>query len=131
MHAGRVIPAASASGKPSLPWRSTDTGIVIRFRLTPRSSRSAIDGRGETAEGPAILARVNAVPEDNAANMALTELVAAWLQCPKRDVALIGGAKSRIKNISVVGDPEGLARRLSERLAVLGSDDRDPGQRAR
>lgn len=131
MHAGRP-PIGTSSGSPAAsPWRRSDTGVVIRIRLTPRSSRSAIDGLGETADGPAVLARVNAVPEDNAANTALTDLVAAWLQCPKRDVSLVGGAKSRIKSIAVSGDPDELGRCLSNRLTALESDGEKRNHRAR
>lgn len=130
MSAGCQKPDVEAATSATAPWRPTGSGIVIRFRLTPRSSRSAIDGLGETAEGPAVLARVNAVPEDNAANTALTELVADWLRCPKRDVALVGGAKSRIKSIAVAGDPVALGRLLSERLAAPAAGNGNRGQRA-
>lgn len=112
-------PDSSDGDRTTLPWRRSDTGIVVRFRLTPRSSRTAIDGIGVTAEGPAVLARVNAVPEDNAANAALTGLVAAWLERPKRDIALVGGAKSRIKSVAVAGDPDALGRLLAEKMAAI------------
>lgn len=122
MQARRLPPPAARVIDPSdLPWRRCDAGIVIRFRLTPRSSRTAVDGVGVTADGPAVLARVNAVPEDNAANLALTGLVADWLQCPKRDIALVGGAKSRIKSVAVAGDPDALGRCVAQKLAAMGS----------
>lgn len=131
MHAGRATFDAETAGAAALPWRRSDGGIVIRIRLTPRSSRSSIDGVGATAEGPALLARVNAVPEDNAANTALTNLVAEWLQCPKRDVALVAGAKSRIKSIAVAGDSDTLGRRLAERMAAFGASGGKRGEHTR
>lgn len=131
MHAGRATSDAGNATAGATPWRCSDGRVVIRFRLTPRSSRSSIDGIGVTADGPAVLARVNAVPEDNAANTALMNLVAEWLKCPKRDVALVTGAKSRIKSIAVAGDPELLGRRLSERLTAFGDNDQKRGEHTR
>lgn len=113
------------------PWRRSAIGVVVRVRLTPRSSKSAIDGIGSTADGPAILARVNAVPEDNAANKALTDLVANWLGCPKRSVELVGGGKSRLKTLAISGDPEALEQRLLAKSAALLEDGETRGRASR
>ena len=63
-----------------------------------------MDGVGETAEGPAFLAKVRAVPEDGAANRALIETAATWLGLPRTALELVGGGKSRIKSIAISGD---------------------------
>jgi len=86
------------------------------LRLTPRSSREAVEGVEETADGPAFKARVRAVPEDGAANAALEKLVAAWLGVTKSSVRLSAGGKSRVKIFDVSGDPEQLDARLQRML---------------
>ena len=102
----------------SSPWRRAGESVVLRVRLTPKGGRDAIEGLTATPEGPALKARVCAVPEDNAANTALTVLVARWLGVPKRDVTLIGGHKSRTKTVAIAGE----AADIERRLAALTSD---------
>ena len=105
---------------PATPWRQTKEGVAIRFRLTSRSSREAIEGLGETADGPAFKARVRAVPEDGAANAALEKLAATWLGVAKSSVRLSAGGKSRVKILDVAGDPGqlgALLQRMLERAA--------------
>ena len=90
--------------------------VIVRFRLTPKSSKDSIDGLELTADGPAFKARVRAVPEDGEANAALERLVAEWLGVPKPDVSLAGGAKSRVKTFSIGGDIGILEHRLQAKL---------------
>lgn len=100
------------------PWRITSTGVAIRVRLTPRSSREAIEGIEETADGPAFKARVRAVPEDGAANAAVEKLVAVWLSVTKSSVKLSSGGKSRVKVLDVSGDAGQLGALLEAKLAA-------------
>ena len=73
-------------------------------RLTPRGGRDAIDGWARDATGaPVLKVRVAAPPADGAANTALVELLARRLRRPKRDVRLVAGAASRLKQIDVEG----------------------------
>ncbi len=101
------------------PWRHGDACVIVRFRLTPKSSKDAIDGLELTAEGPAFKARVRALPEDGAANAALERLVALWLDLPKSSVRLIAGGKSRVKTIAAGGDITTIEARLRTKLAEL------------
>jgi uncharacterized protein YggU (UPF0235/DUF167 family) len=103
----------------ALPWREAAGGFFVRFRLTPKSSKDAIEGPEMTADGPAFKARVRAVPEDGAANAALEKLVAAWLGVPKSAVRLVSGGKSRVKTVAVEGDPAAIAVRLAARFDAL------------
>ncbi len=103
---------------PQRPWRVTPDGVVVRVRLTPKSSKDNIDGIEETAEGSALKARVRAVPADGAANEAVTRLVADWLGVAKGTVALGTGGKSRIKSLAVRGDATALTRRMEELLSL-------------
>jgi hypothetical protein len=104
---------------PEKPWRVAGGRLLLRVRLTPKSSRDAVEGLEATAEGPAIKARVRAVPEDGAANAALERLIADWLDVPQRDVQLEKGGKSRVKSLTVAGEPGMLLERLEKRLAEL------------
>lgn len=96
----------------SLPWRQGAACVIVRFRLTPKSSKDAIDGLDVTADGPAFKARVRALPEDGAANAALERLVSEWLQVPKTAARLVAGTKSRVKSIAVGGDVNEIEERL-------------------
>jgi uncharacterized protein len=102
-----------------LPWRHGDAGVIVYFRLTPKSSKDAVDGLQATADGPAFQARVRAIPADGAANEALEELVAGWLGVPKRTVRLATGGKSRLKSVAISGDGVELDKRLQAKLAEL------------
>lgn len=59
---------------------------------------------------------MRAVPEHGAANEALEELVAGWLNLPKRSVSLASGAKSRLKALRIAGEPEALDRLLQMKI---------------
>lgn len=94
------------------PWRRGDAGVFVYFRLTPKSSKDAVEGLQITAGAQAFQARVRAIPEDGAANAALETLVSAWLGVPKRSVRLASGGKSRLKSVAISGDVEELVRLL-------------------
>ncbi|MBY0560604.1 DUF167 family protein [Hyphomicrobium sp.] len=100
-------------------WRHGSACVIAHFRLTPKSSKEAIDGIVETPDGPAFQARVRALPEDGAANRALEELAARWLGVTKSSVSLARGGKSRLKSLKISGDPETLERLLQERTNEL------------
>ncbi len=99
------------------PWRIVPTGLRIRVRLTPKASQDVVEGLEETAEGPALKARVRAVPEDGAANSAATRLVAGWLGVAKSTVSLQSGSKSRIKVLQIEGEGAALAATAERLLA--------------
>lgn len=103
------------------PWREATGCVIVRVRLTPKSSKDAIDGVETTADGPALRARVRAVPADGEANAALVKLLATWLGVPKSSVALAQGGKSRVKSLEITGRVDELRRLLTERLGSLSS----------
>jgi uncharacterized protein YggU (UPF0235/DUF167 family) len=97
----------------SAPWRTTVNGIVVTCRLTAKGGRDSIDGVSELSDGTGVLlARVRAPPEDGRANQALCLLIAETLETPVSRVGLATGARSRVKQIAVGGDPEALIARL-------------------
>ena len=96
------------------PWRPTLDGVVIACRLTPKGGRDAVDGVARLADGTGVLlARVRSAPEHGRANEALRTLLAEKLNVSLSSVRLTAGAKSRVKQIAVVGDAGALIARLT------------------
>ncbi len=110
-------PAAPARAPSPLPWRSGAGCVIVRVRITPKSSKDTIDGIETTAEGPALKVRVRAVPADGEANQALLTLLAGWLGVAKSGLRLAHGGKSRVKSVEIAGNPDEIETRLAERLA--------------
>lgn len=110
------------AGDRETAWRaaSDGSGVVVRVRLTPRSSADVVDGLEDTADGVALRARVRAVPEDGKANGALESLLARWMGLGKRSVAVTGGHKSRQKTVTVAGSPDELIVRLRSLCDPVG-----------
>ncbi|MBI1648345.1 MULTISPECIES: DUF167 family protein [Hyphomicrobium] len=99
------------------PWRAGDGCVIVRVRLTPKSSIESVDGVIPSAEGVAFAARVRAVPAEGEANAAVEKLIARWLEVPKSTVRVTGGAKSRIKSLTISGETDRLEQRLRAKLA--------------
>lgn len=96
-------------------YRTHETGLDVYVRLTPRSSKDAVEGVETMADGRAHLAaRVRAVPEKGAANTALEKLLAGWLGMARGDVSVVAGGTSRLKTVRLAGNPVDLAGRLDE-----------------
>jgi uncharacterized protein (TIGR00251 family) len=74
-------------------------GVRFAVHVQPRAKKNDVDG----LYGSALKLRVQAPPVDGAANEAVAELIAAWLQVPMRNVRIIGGATSRTKMVEVTG----------------------------
>ncbi len=107
----------SGGGRAHRAWRHDTACVIARFRLTPKSSKEAVDGLVETPDGPAFQAHVRALPEDGEANRALEELVARWLGLAKHSVSLSKGGKSRLKSLRIEGDPNALDKLLQDRIS--------------
>ena len=101
-------------------WSATPGGVIVAIRLTPKGGRDSIDGIETLSDGRAVLkARVRAAPSEGEANAALGRVLAKALGVPPRDVAIIGGATSRIKRVKVIGDVATLSAAL-EKIARAG-----------
>ncbi|HEY4668332.1 MAG TPA: DUF167 domain-containing protein [Tepidiformaceae bacterium] len=70
----------------------------LSVRVTPRSSRDAVDGFDEAG---LLRLRVTAAPAEGAANQAVVRLLSRVLEVPSRDVILVTGATSRQKVFEV------------------------------
>lgn len=111
------------------PWRYSTDGISIALRVTPRGGRDDIDGIETMANGRSVVkVRVRAIAEGGEANRAVTELLAKRLGVPKRNVRVLSGATSRLKQIAVDGDPAQLGALLRSMTAAKPDepDDKDP-----
>lgn len=92
----------------------------LLVRLSPRARADRIDGVAHLADGSVVLkVSVTAPPADNRANEALLQLLARRWDLPRRDLTLVGGAKSRSKLVQIAGDPASLLDHLSAALAAL------------
>ena len=88
-------------------------------RLTPRSSRDAIEGVMALDDGREVLkVKVRAVPEKGRANAALIKLVAKKLDVARSGVTIASGATARLKSLRIEGDAAVLASRVK---ALTGS----------
>jgi uncharacterized protein (TIGR00251 family) len=101
------------------PWTARADGLTLHVRLTPKSSRDALESIETLSDGQCVLkARVRAVPEDGKANDALIALLSKTLKCPASRIALTSGATSRHKTLALSGDAAELAAKL-EKLVGL------------
>ena len=100
------------------PWRVASGAVLLSLRLTPKSSKDALEAVETLSDGRSVLkARVRAAPEDGKANLALLRLLADQLDCPIRALSLTSGATARIKVIRIDGEPE---RVIAGLMALTG-----------
>ncbi len=99
---------------------ATDAGVSLRVRLTPKAGTDRIEKVEDTAGGPALKARVRAVPEDGKANDSLIAVVADWLGVAKSRVTLESGATSRLKTLMIAGDGQAITASILAKLAKGG-----------
>lgn len=98
------------------PWTQTPDGVVLDIRVTPRSSREAIEGLERRADGRMVLkVRLCAAPVEGEANEALRRLMGKALGVAPRQVEIAAGSTGRLKRLRIAGDPNNLAATL-ERL---------------
>jgi uncharacterized protein (TIGR00251 family) len=84
--------------------------LHLDVRVMPRAGRTGLGGY----RGGVLVIRLAAAPVDGAANDALIEFLADLLGCPKRDVSIVAGHKSRNKRIAIDGlDRQQLDAKLS------------------
>lgn len=103
------------------PLFPVEGGVDVRVRLSPRAAGDRVLGLAAAAGGGRVVkAAVGAPPEAGRANAALLRLIAREWKLPRRDLAIVAGAKSRDKRLRVAGDPRELVPRLAAILAALG-----------
>jgi uncharacterized protein len=97
---------------PLSPSRAGSAGVSFGVRVIPRAGRTAIAG----TRGDALLVRIASAPVEGAANDALVEFLADVLACPRRNVTIVSGQKSRDKRISITGLS---ADQVGEKLSAI------------
>ncbi len=98
-----------------MPFRTTEAGVRVDVRLTPKASANRIQGvEPDSAGAPVLKAAVTAVPEGGKANAALLKLLAKAWKLPKTSLCVVSGATARRKVIQIAGDPGELLARLRE-----------------
>ena len=73
--------------------------VLVTVRVIPRARETRVDG----VRNHAVLVRLAAPPVDGAANIALLEFLSRLLRCPRRQLQVVSGEKSRNKSIRVDG----------------------------
>lgn len=103
---------------PERPWRHADACVIVRFRLTPKSSKDTIDGRRRPPR--ARPSRRACAPFPKMAQPMRRSSVSPprGSMCPAA-VRLIAGAKSRVKSLAIYGETHAIEGRLTERFAAL------------
>lgn len=71
----------------------------LLVRVVPRAGRTGLGGM----RGGVLVVRLAAAPVDGAANDALIAFLSDLFECPKRDVSILAGQRSRNKRISIAG----------------------------
>ena len=77
--------------------RAAGDQIHVAIKALPGASKTEFAG----VQDGRLRVRVAAAPQDGRANAELASFLAKALGCPKRDVALLGGEKSRLKTIAL------------------------------
>ena len=86
------------------PWRRNGDAVLLSLRLTPKSSRDALEGVETLSDGRRVLkARVRAVPEDGKANAAVIKELATAFGLRPRDFTIVHGVLSRDKRLVISG----------------------------
>jgi hypothetical protein len=103
-----------------LPLTAAADGVRVAIRLTPRARADRLDGIARLADGaPVLKVLVTAPAAEGRANHALLQLLAREWDLPRRDLAIVGGQKSRRKTVCIAGEPLLLLKRLGAALASL------------
>jgi uncharacterized protein (TIGR00251 family) len=71
--------------------------VFLDIKVTPNASKSRFAG----ISGDRLKIAIAAAPEDGKANAELRAFLAKALGCPKKDITLISGEKSRLKTMAL------------------------------
>lgn len=91
--------------------KEQDDGILINIEVKPGAETSGIDGVDEWRGS--IEVKLKARAEKGKANKELIQLLSSTLALPSSNIIIVGGKKSRRKNIKILGlKAEEVVRRL-------------------
>lgn len=89
-------------------FRGLDDGLMLTVRVTPKASRSAIQGTMPTPDGLALKIAVTAPADKGKANAAVIALLAGAFGIAKSNIALTAGDTDRRKVFRLSGNPAAL-----------------------
>jgi hypothetical protein len=78
-------------------------GVLLKVRVTPKSSRDMLSGLVWRGEETRLAIKVRAAPQDGAANEAVCRAIATWLDVKPSFVGIAAGHKDRDKTILISG----------------------------
>jgi uncharacterized protein (TIGR00251 family) len=78
-------------------FRVSGGAILLDVKVSPGASRSRIAGLGNDR----LRMSIAAAPEDGRANAELRSFLAKALSCPRKDITLVAGERSRLKTLSL------------------------------
>ncbi len=87
----------------SIPIRDTREGAKLTVRVTPRASRTSVDGVIGDGNGAALKIALQAPAIEGRANAALIEFLSELLRIPRSAIEVTGGQHARSKTILVRG----------------------------
>jgi uncharacterized protein len=89
--------------------RADAHGALLAIKAQPRAAKNELAG----LVGAELKVRVTAPPVDSAANEAILELLAEFLNCPRRAIQITRGQKNPHKTVLIAGlTPDEVAHRL-------------------
>lgn len=93
------------------------SGVLLRIRVTPKSSSNAVGGVIRQADGTVSLQiRVTAQPDKGKANKAAIQTLARSLGLAKSQLAIASGATSRQKTVRIDGETQMVLNALQDHL---------------
>jgi uncharacterized protein (TIGR00251 family) len=78
-------------------YRVSGAQLLLDIKAAPGSSNSQIAGLSDNR----LRIKIAAAPEDGKANAELRAFLAKTLDCPKKDITLVTGEKSRLKTMAL------------------------------
>ena len=90
---------------------------MLHLKVTPKASQDAVEGVEARPNGAVLAVKVRALPDKGEANDAVVAMVAKWLSEPKSKLKVAAGAKARLKQVFVAGEPAELMHKLAACLA--------------
>jgi len=97
--------------------RLAGQNLLLRVRVTPKSSSNAVQGLARASDGSMSLQiRVTAQPDKGKANKAVIQTLARALGLSKSQLAIASGATSRQKTVRIDGDKQMVLDALQDHL---------------
>jgi uncharacterized protein (TIGR00251 family) len=85
--------------------------IRLEIRAIPGASKTELAG----VKDGCLRVRLAAAPEDGKANVKMINFLSKMLGCPKRDLWILAGEKSRHKSVAIPGECKALVEEIVER----------------